>query len=98
MSITDQVKEWPETCQLEGVFDFSNEGELRYQSNRNAALEARLRTTAEALRGEVDDIDWIFACFPALSEVLTADQIARLCQRLTDARAVLAQLEKEGLT
>lgn len=72
--------------------------ELTRMGSRLHGVEARLRTTAEALRGEVDDIDWIFACFPALSEVLTADQIARLCQRLTDARAVLAQLEQDGLT
>ena len=106
--ITDQIAAWPGLgCGPDPLADFGREcqhGNLRRACNvcevlaERTALESRLRTTAEALRGEVDDIDWIFACFPALSEVLTADQIARLCQRLTDARAVLAALEKEGLT
>ena len=86
MSIADQVAAWPETCQLEGVFDFSNEGELRYQSNRNAALVARLRTTAEALRAATT---WA-------APMRDAPKSARPAW-FDDARAILAQLEKEGL-
>lgn len=88
--MTDPTADWPPLPSAR----LSDDVFYRHMA---AAYSHRLRTTAEALRGEVDDIDWIFACFPALSEVLTADQIARLCQRLTDARAVLAALEKEGL-
>lgn len=88
--MTDPTAEWP-------LMPDPRISDDAYYRRLSAAYSHRLRTTAEALRGEVDDIDWIFACFPALSEVLTADQIARLCQRLTDARAVLAALEKEGL-
>jgi hypothetical protein len=62
------------------------------------ALEARLRGTAEALEERQDTIDWIFACFPALTEVLTPEQIESTGLGGTTAREILAQLKEEGLT
>ena len=67
-----------------------------YHLRRVVFLEARLRDTAAALKERQDTIDWIFACFPALTEVLTPEQIESTGRGGSDARDALAQLEKEG--
>lgn len=56
---------------------------------------ARLRTADAVAKERADTVDWLFACFPALTEVLTAEQIASIGQGGADARAYLAAREKE---
>jgi hypothetical protein len=74
------------------VYDDGHSAETPYQTDRADALEARLRTTAEALRAFVDsrrESGWAIAAGKNAGPALN--------KALPDARAVLAQLEKEGL-
>jgi hypothetical protein len=100
--ITDQIAAWPGLgCGPDPLADFGREcqhGNLRRACNvcevlaERTALESRLRTTAEALRAFVDsrrESGWVIAAGKNAEPALN--------KALPDARAVLAQLEKEGL-
>ena len=94
--ITDQIAAWPGLgCGPDPLADFGREcqhGNLRRACNvcevlaERTALESRLRTTAEALRAATT---WA-------APMRDAPKSARPAW-FDDARAVLAQLEKEGL-
>ena len=94
--ITDQIAAWPSLdCGPDPLADFGREcqhGHLRRKCNvcevlaERTALESRLRTTAEALRAATT---WA-------APMRDAPKSARPAW-FDDARAVLAQLEKEGL-
>lgn len=96
--MSDPTAEWPEFPKL---YEFGEHSEGRYADRERAALEARLRTTAEALRemvarcgqcdgtGEAeDDTD---------PDPITGQVYPASCEFCEAARAILAQLEKEGL-
>ena len=101
--ITDQIAAWQGLgCGPDPLADFGREcqhGNLRRACNvcevlaERTALESRLRTTAEALRAFVDsrrESGWAIAAGKNAGPALN--------KALPDARAVLAALEKEGLT
>lgn len=90
-TIREQVEAWPASIGFSAPRD-----SLRVTFVVIGGLEVRLRTTANALKERADAVDWLFACFPALTEVLTTKQITSLGRGASDARAVLARLE--GLT
>lgn len=79
MSIADQMKAWP-SAEWRGDYCL-----------RLGALEARLRTTADALRDALDD-------FVRVPYGASHEDVAYIRDFEQRARAVLAQLEKEGLT
>lgn len=100
--ITDQIAAWPGLgCGPDPLADFGRKcqhGRLRRKCEvcevlaERTALESRLRTTAEALRAFVDsrrESGWVIAAGKNAEPALN--------KALPDARAVLAQLEKEGL-
>jgi len=101
--ITDQMKAWPGLgCGPDPLADFGREcqhGHLRRKCEvcevlaERIAIEARLRTTAEALRKAIAKADsWTHDQLDGTS--LLDEALAEL----DGERAILAALEKEGLT
>lgn len=83
--ITEQVAAWPSVPS-------STLDNQQFYRRMSAAYSQRLRTTAEALRAFVDsrrESGWAIAAGKNAGPALN--------KALPDARAVLAQLEKEGL-
>lgn len=104
--ITDQMKAWPEKppeITRDGAYrvykshrythyDDGSSAETLYQTDRAEALEARLRTTAEALRTFIDskrETGWAISAGENAGPALN--------KALPNARAILARLKKEGL-
>ena len=108
--ITDQMKAWPGLgCGPDPLADFGRKcqhGHLRHKCEvcevlaERTAIEARLRTAAEALRDCYRELNEIHARdgLPYTSEGIKAGVSQEWFTAVVEnARAVLAQLEKEGL-
>lgn len=98
--ITDQMKAWPGLgCGPDPLADFGREcqhGHLRRKCEvcevlaERIAIEARLRTTADALRDALDD-------FVRVPYGASQEDVAYIRDFEQRARAILARLEQEGL-
>ena len=108
--ITDQMKAWPGLgCGPDPLADFGRKcqhGHLRHKCEvcevlaERTAIEARLRTAAEALRDCYRELNEIHARdgLPYTSEGIKAGVSQEWFTAVVEnARDVLAQLEQEGL-
>lgn len=94
-SITDQMKAWPDTPTYpiehpDNVEPYKTNRILAAVTQERDALQARLRTTAEALREALDD-------FVRIPYGAGYEDVAAVRDFEERARAVLARLEQEGL-